>query len=122
MEKIKELIQLYTGVDIGDTFDAVLTYIYDAEKQHILNDCNLTEMPDGLQFVLNERVAGRFMESHKRLLLSDEDLQVATSIKEGDTQVNFGNVTPESRFDAIVQRLIGTDRERDIACYRKFKW
>lgn len=122
MDKIKALIKNVTGFDVGTNYDEVLTYIYDAEKQHILNDCNLTELPKKLEYIVEERTAGRFIQTHKNVLLSSDELNVVTKIKEGDTEVNFGsNTSAESRLDAIVTSWL-SNRERDIACYRKLKW
>lgn len=107
---------------IDSTYDAIIQYLYNNEQQHIINDCNLTELPKKLEFVVEERTAGRFIQIHKNVLLSSDELNVVTKIKEGDTEVNFAtNTSAESRLDAIVTSLLRT-RERDIACCRRLKW
>ena len=121
-ENVKDLLQTFTSVMIDSTYDAIIQYLYNNEQQHILNDCNLTELPKELEFVVEERTAGRFIQTHKNVLLSSDELNVVTKIKEGDTEVNFGtNTSAESRLDAIVTSLLRT-RERDIACCRKLRW
>lgn len=122
VENVKDLLQNFTSVMIDSTYDAIIQYLYNNEQQHILNDCNLTELPKKLEFVVEERTAGRFIQIHKNVLLSSDELNVVTKIKEGDTEVNFAtNTSAESRLDAIVTSLLRT-RERDIACCRRLKW
>lgn len=122
MDNIKMLIKVTTNYDVYDDFDSFLSYLYNIEKQHILNDCNLTELPKELEYIVEERVAGGFIQTHKNVLLSSDELNVVTKIKEGDTEVNFGtNTSAESRLDTIVTSWL-SNRERDISCYRKLKW
>ncbi|ERT61250.1 MULTISPECIES: hypothetical protein [Megasphaera] len=121
MDKIKALIKMATGIDIGDSYDGLIEYIYNNERQHILNDCNLTEIPDGLAYVVEERTAARFMQANKSIILNDADLNVVTSIREGDTTVNFGDANAETRLDNVIGAWLRS-RERDIACYRKLRW
>lgn len=122
VENVKDLLQNFTSVMIDSTYDAIIQYLYNNEQQHTLNDCNLTELPKKLEFVVEERTAGRFIQIHKNVLLSSDELNVVTKIKEGDTEVNFAtNTSAESRLDAIVTSLLRT-RERDIACCRRLKW
>lgn len=118
------LIKVATNYDVYNDFDGFLSYLYNNEKQHILNDCNLTELPKELEYIVDERVAGHFLQMNKSTVLSTDDLNVVTSIKEGDTQVNFGDTSNESRLDALINTWINSNsnRERDIACYRKLKW
>lgn len=124
MDNIKMLIKVTTNYDVYDDFDSFLSYLYNIEKQHILNDCNLTELPKELEYIVEERVAGNFLQMNKSTVLSADDLNVVTSIKEGDTQVNFGDTSNESRLDALINTWINSNsnRERDIACCRKLKW
>ena len=122
VENVKDLLQTFTSVTIDSTYDTIIQYLYNNEQQHILNDCNLTELPKELEYIVEERTAGRFIQTHKNVLLSSDELNVVTKIKEGDTEVNFGtNTSAESRLDAIVTSWL-SNRERDMACYRKLKW
>lgn len=122
VENVKDLLQNFTSVMIDSTYDAIIQYLYNNEQQYILNDCNLTELPKELEYIVEERTAGRFIQIHKNVLLSSDELNVVTKIKEGDTEVNFAtNTSAESRLDAIVTSWL-SNRERDIACYRRLKW
>ena len=119
MEEVIALIRSLTGVDVTD--DSIINFVYNSEKQHILNCCNLNELPNEFEYVVIERTAGRYLELKIKDVLSDEDLNVVTSIKEGDTQVNFGNANNETRLKGVIASLL-RGRESDMACYRKLKW
>ncbi len=119
MDKVNELLKSLIGYDVDD--NTLLEFIFNSEKQHILNNCNLDELPSALEYVVIERTAGRYLELKIKDVLSDEDLTVVKSIKEGDTEVQFGDVSAEVRLHRIIDSLL-RDRGRDMACYRKFKW
>ena len=121
IEELKQLLYELTGVDVC-TENTLLEFLYNSELQHVLNDCNLNELPKELEYVVIERAIGQFIGLKYKDLLGDEDLNVVTSIKEGDTQVNFDSSSNAgTRLQAISASLL-RDRERDMACYRKLKW
>lgn len=119
MERILELLKELTGIPFDG--DAFIEYLYKSEKQHILNDCNLMELPQELEYIVIERTVGRFLQLKLKDILTDDELNVVKSIKEGDTQVEFGDVSNETRLQGVIASLLRS-RERDMACYRKFKW
>ena len=97
----------------------LLNYLYESVAQHTKNECNVTEIPEGLQTVLDELTAGKFLALQKGVILSTEGTEVVKSIREGDTTVELGGTSTEQRYDALVRVLI---KERDFACYRRFRW
>ena len=119
MERIIELLKELTGISFDG--DAFIEYLYNSEKQHILNDCNLNELPKELEYIVIERTVGRFLQLKLKDILTDDELNVITSIKEGDTQVQFGDVSNETRLQGVIASLL-RGRESDMACYRKLKW
>ena len=64
-------------------------------------------------------VAGKFLEARKAAVLGDASVSVATSIKEGDTEVQLGGNTPEERLDSLI--AVWTE-ERDLTCFRRLRW
>lgn len=94
-------------------------------ENHIKNSCNTTDVPDGLFNVAVDMVCGEFLFTKKQtgqLELGDLDLTGAiTSIKEGDTQVNFGGSSDEDNFNQMVNYLMHHG-EGDFVCYRKIRW
>ena len=121
MEHIKELIRMATHFNVTPDYDNVLQYIYDAERQYLLNILNLEDLPSELSGLLEKRVAARFIDHHKDLILKEADLQPIKRLKEGDTEIEFDGDNTLSYLSSLVSKwtsLEGTD----ITCYRKLKW
>jgi hypothetical protein len=116
---VRMLIKASVGYEVQESELPLLTYIYNGVAQHIRNDCNVTEIPEGLQTVLDELAAGKFLALQKGVILGAEGTEVVKSIREGDTTVELGGTSTEQRYDTLVLVLT---KERDFACYRKFRW
>ena len=116
---VRMLIKASVGYEVQDIDLPVLSYIYSDVEQHSKNDCNVAEIPEGLRAMLDELTAGKFLAMQKGVIFGTDGLDVVKSIREGDTTVELGGTTPEQRYDALVQVLT---RERDLSCYRKFRW
>ena len=104
----------------------IICFAMQKVENHIKNSCNTTNVPDGLFNVAVDMVCGEFLFTKKqtgKLELEDIDLTGAiTSIKEGDTQVNFGDGTSdEEKFNSFLNYLLHHG-EGDFVCYRKLKW
>ena len=120
MDSIKELIRFTTHFNVTPEYDSVLQYIYDAERQYLLNILNDEELPSELSG-LDKRVAARFIDHHKDIILKEADLQPITRIKEGDTEIEFGGDNTLHYLTSLISKwtsLEGTE----ITCYRKLKW
>ena len=116
---VRMLIKASVSYEVRESELPLLTYLYDGVEQHIKNDCNVAEIPEGLRAVLDELTAGKFLALQKGVILGTEGTEVVKSIREGDTTVELGGTSTEQRYDALVRVLT---RERDFACYRKFRW
>lgn len=116
---VKMLIQSVVGYEVKESDLPLLGYVYNDVSQHIKNDCGLTEIPPGLQSILDEMTAGKFLALQKNAISGAEGFEVVKSIREGDTTVELGGTNNEQRYDALVKRLT---RERDFSCFRKFRW
>lgn len=93
-------------------------------ETNIKNDCNITEIPEGLQQTLCDMSCSDFLSVKYRtgkLNLSDLDLDGAiSSVSEGDTSISFDkSTTDEGKFNALVSTL---SERGNLACYRRFKW
>ena len=119
VENVKMLIQAATGYEVQPADDALLMYLLQADQQYVLDDCNLDVLPAELEYVVEERTAGNFMQLKKADVLDDDALSVVTRIEEGDTTVQFEGTSAESRLDSLIASWL---RERDLACYRKLRW
>lgn len=121
MDQIKELIRFSTHFNVTPEYDNVLQYIYDAERQYLLNILNLEDLPSELSGLLDKRVAARFIDHHKDIILKEADLQPIKRLKEGDTEIEFGGDNTLSYLSFLISKwtsLEGTD----ITCYRTLKW
>ena len=72
-----------------------------------------------MQNVLDELTERKFLALQKGVILGTEGVEVVKSIREGDTTVELGGTSAEQRYDALVQVLT---KERDLSCFRKFRW
>lgn len=92
----------------------------------IKNECNISEIPDGLIHKAADMACGEFLFAKKQtgqLEIGDLDLTGAiSSIKEGDTQVNFDNNDSDSdKIDVILNHLMNSGKG-ELVCYRKIRW
>ena len=117
--EVRMLIKASVAYEVRESELPLLTYLYEGVAQHIKNECNVTEIPEGLQTVLDELTAGKFLALQKGMILGAEGTEVVKSIREGDTTVELGGTSTEQRYDALVRVLT---KERDFSCYRKFRW
>lgn len=113
------LIKGYTGYVIGAADEALLQYLYDAEVQHVLNDCNVSELPPELTTMVEMVTAGKFLSISRLKVLGDEALDVVKSIKLGDTTVELGGNSAEARLNSLISVLT---KERDLSCFRRLRW
>lgn len=94
---------------------------------YVKNYCNITTIPDILDYRIVERVCGAFLFNKKNtgsLRGFDYDT-VVKELKEGDTTVKYavgqGEDTPENRFDTVVKAMErGFDKW--ITPYRRLRW
>ena len=114
-------------VSEGDMFS--LTFCMSKVEEHIKNFCNITAVPEGLEYAAVDMVCGEFLAAKKAYdpdSLTGFDFDAALkSIQEGDTNVTYalgeGSSTSESRFDALVTGLIH-GYEADLIAYRRLRW
>ena len=126
-EKLNELLTAM-GLD-SMTGDPLTAYVLSSVGERLLNETNLTELPEGLACLGAELALGELLRLKKSMGLLDIeglDLDAAVkSIQEGDTNITFasgeGSLTPEQRLEALIGRLTG-DRSREILRYRKLVW
>lgn len=120
---LKRLVSFWYTLKEDDSW--LICFAMQKVENHIKNSCNTTDVPDGLFNVAVDMVCGEFLFTKKQtgqLEIADLDFDGAfTSIKEGDTQVNFGGSSDEEKFDQMVNYLLHHG-EGDFVCYRKIRW
>lgn len=117
----------FYGLTIADdsTDDVMLTFLAEKMQNYILAQTNQSVVPEGLNQVWVELIAGEFLARKKATGSIDGfDLDAAeSSIKIGDTTVQFGDgtQTDEERLDSLINKL--TKPEKAIwARYRRLVW
>ena len=75
MEHIKELIRMATHFNVTPDYDNVLQYIYDSERQFLLNILNDEELPSELNQLLDlaESATDELMAVQRNVLGSVAD-------------------------------------------------
>jgi hypothetical protein len=89
-------------------------------------NCNISEIPVESESLVVDIITGEFLQ-HKKAIgadLGDINLEaVAKSVKLGDTTVDFGSgSSPESRFNALVNTLIDSNKALLTAALRRLDW
>lgn len=125
---IERLSQL--GYVVADSETPTVQFELDLILDYTVNYCNFkdrTDIPTVLDKRITDRVCSEYLLKQKdsgNLDGFDYELTIKT-IKEGDTQIQFGTEndgkTPESRFDDLVNYMQrGFDKW--ISLYRRIKW
>ena len=118
-ETVLQILESWLGYDAISDIN-IIEYMIDAETQHILNDINQKELPSELQHVLVYRVIGSYITTNKNKLI-EADGEMASSIKMGDTEVQFKGTDNASRLKELATALSGYGRG-DLACFRRLRW
>lgn len=89
--------------------------------------CNITSIPPALEYVIIDYVCANILYNLKNNGMLDgfDYNQVIKQIKEGDTTVQYTNGqgvdTPESRFDALINKL-EVDFKSQLISHRTLRW
>jgi hypothetical protein len=117
------------GYSILAEDDAMIGFCIEKVANTIKNDCNITDIPDGLYQIAIDMVCGEFLLSKKTFAPADIaglDLDYAVkSIQRGDINTSFavgsGSMTPEQRLDAFINYLL-TYGICQFSSFRRFRW
>ena len=144
-ETISTLIESITNVYESDLTELVLlrldSYGYEATESdafviafsvqkvenNIKNDCNITEIPEGLVNTAVDMACGEILDTLYRtgkLNVGSIALDGAiASVSLGDATVSFDNTATDNSttFTALINNLKESGRG-DFACYRTVKW
>ena len=114
------------GIKLKDEDAWAISFCIQKVENYIKNSCNTLKVPNGLFNVAVDRVCGEYLFMLKQTgKLNIEGLEfgmITTSIKEGDTQVQFASgSSDDERITNFINYLI-TRGEGEFVCYRKIKW
>ena len=128
LEIVKERLSSF-GYELQEDDEFALAFSIQMVENTIKNDCNVSEVPDGLMNIAVDMVVGEFLTAKKTFApdsIAGLDLELAVKqIQTGDTNTVFavgeGSLTPEQRLNAFLNYLLTYGRE-EFSCYRKIKW
>lgn len=114
------------GYTVVQADDWMLDFIIQKAINHILNNCNITSIPEELHEIAVDMAVGEFLMGKKASgQLDESDImssEAVSSIKLGDTQVNFGeDRTASQQVDSLIVFLM-KGYESDLTSYRVMKW
>lgn len=128
LEIVKERLSSF-GYELQEDDEFALAFSIQKVENTIKNDCNVSEVPDGLMNIAVDMVVGEFLTAKKTFApdsIAGLDLELAVKqIQTGDTNTVFavgeGSLTPEQRLNVFLNYLLTYGRE-EFSCYRKIKW
>ena len=113
--------------ELNSTDEVILSFCINKVTNHINNQTNLYEIPQGLHEIAVDMVIGEFLFTKKSMGLLDVsslDFEaVAKQVQDGDTNVVFAvneKTTPEGRFETFIHYL--QHNEVDFVKYRVLTW
>lgn len=128
LERVKTRLQSF-GYVLQDGDEVILTFSIEKVTNTIKNDCNVSEIPDGLMNIAIDMVVGEFLTVKKTFSPNDIaglDLDYAVKqLQEGDKNTVFatgeGSLTAEQRLNNLLNYLLNYGRD-EFSCYRRIRW
>lgn len=128
LERVKTRLQSF-GYVLQDGDEVILIFSIEKVTNTIKNDCNVSEIPDGLMNITIDMVVGEFLTVKKTFSPNDIaglDLDYAVKqLQEGDKNTVFatgeGSSTAEQRLNNLLNYLLTYGRD-EFSCYRRIRW
>lgn len=128
LERVKTRLQSF-GYVLQDGDEVILIFSIEKVTNTIKNDCNVSEIPDGLMNITIDMVVGEFLTVKKTFSPNDIaglDLDYAVKqLQEGDKNTVFatgeGSLTAEQRLNNLLNYLLTYGRD-EFSCYRRIRW
>lgn len=125
-EKLNELLEALELTELEN--DPLTAYVLSSVTERLLNETNLSELPEGLACLGAELALGELLRLKKSMgALAIEGLNLDAAVKqlqEGDTNITFAveaTASPEQRLEALIARLT-VNRMREVIRYRRVVW
>ena len=127
LEKVKGRLQAF-GYEVQNGDDAIISFCISKAEATIKNDCNVSEIPEGLECIAIDMACGEFLTAKKTFSpnsIAGLDLNFAIKqIQTGDTNTVFateGSQTAEQRLNSFISYLLTYGRDQ-FSCYRRLRW
>lgn len=123
---IVELIQArLQGLGLDVPAEAELTFSISRAENYIKSFCNISEIPQALNFALCEIACGYFLQDGMLLNnISGIDISVGQekSISEGDVSVSYGDVkSAEDKIKNLIDSMF-KNTKTELIKYRRLVW
>lgn len=117
------------GLKLEENDNWLIVFSINKVFNHIINFCNVIEVPEKLYELAIDRICGEFLLNKKQTnQLTSENFNLSIAVKtiqEGDTNITFatgeGSETDETKLNSLIDYLMNK-WEDDLLCYRKLKW
>lgn len=128
-QKVKKRL-LEFGYCAKSNDEAAVDYSVKKVQNIIKNDCNVSEVPEGLINIAVDMAVGDFFFTKKTFAPDEIDCidlnsPAVKQIQLGDTNTVFatgeGSLTDEQRLDRLINYLL-TNGSEQFSCYRKLRW
>lgn len=111
------------GCEYVEEHYSLIKFCIDKVVTDLNSRCHTKELPKGLEESAIDRVCGEFLYTLKSAgKLEEFDLeQGVSSVKVGDTSVNFSGTSPDAAFNNLIGTLRNSGEEL-IKCFRKVQF
>lgn len=123
IEKVKQRLASL-GYECVESDDFALDFVIKKEEQHIKHFCNISTVPDCLEWVMIDMVCGDFLltKNSTGQLTSMQIAAVVKKLTEGDTTVEYNATTDrEATFNAYLDKMVN-GHTSDLIAHRKLRW
>lgn len=129
LEQVKKRLEMF-GYTIIEADELALNFVISKTEMYIKNFCNISEIPEQLNFVWVDMACGEFLfekKSNGGLTLANLDLSspAIKTISEGDTSVTYalgeGSATDEQKLNALIDFLLN-NRTIQLYKFRRLAW
>lgn len=123
IEKVKQRLTSL-GYECVESDDFALEFVIKKAEQHIKHFCNISTVPDCLEWVMIDMVCGDFLltKNSTGQLTSVQIAAVVKKLTEGDTTVEYNATTDrEATFNAFLDKMVN-GHTSDLIAHRKLRW
>lgn len=123
LTRIKTRLTNDLKVQAEDIDDTALGFIMSMVQEHIFNNCNIDELPEGLTYHYIDAVCGRYIRTlYLTGKLTGYDFEGAfKSVHLGDTSVELSGLSAEEKLNKLIDGL-NSGLDGELECYRKMYW
>lgn len=128
VDRVKERLKSF-GYEVKENDEFTLAFCIEKVRNTIKNDTNQPDVPEGIECIAVDMVAGEFLLFKKTFApddLANFDLAYAVKqIQTGDTNTVFttgeGSLTPEQRLTAFINYLLSYGKA-EFNSFRCLRW